>query len=421
MQIVKIVSLTPGCYSINLTTDKSVKAIEIADTEGRVRCCRLDTQIDEIQYYLKINTPLTKITINIVGETQNNSLVDIEFSPLSALNFYCRMLLAGFNRHRIQSFGPGEKLLCYGGLSSYIASLAFSNVEYRYLYLYGLDDASIAKNGWDWADKGWVNNGISNASGDNSVTRTCIYVHMHYLETWPEIKTVLSMNAQDMDIIVTVTSSDNEFPKEVQRSFPHAKVIRTENRGRDVGPFLELLRQDFFAPYDAVCKIHGKLSRKEGKETISGHRIRRYALASLLADGAAREIAKMFRETPDIGLAGPLNLRLPPAEESVNRYIKSELVQMRRVFDLAKIKFESHEVIFFAGTMFWFRPAALKLLQDINLGITDFEIENGAKRDTLQHGLERIFCTFVQKSGYRVAGLQAQSRPNSEATSVEGV
>lgn len=418
MQIVRIVSLSPGCYSINFKVDQSVKAIEIADSKERIRCCRINTERDEVQYYFELTKPLDEINIIIAGETQEYGSVEIEFVPVSSMVFRCRMLLAAFQRNRIQSFGPGEKLLCCGGSSSHAASAAFSNVEYRYLHLYGLDNASIVKNGWEWADKGWRNNETPYVSDGSSGVKACIYVHMHYLETWPEIRSILSMNAQDMDIIVTVTTSDDEFPREVCKSFPNARVIRTENRGRDVGPFLELLRQGFFAPYDAVCKIHGKLSRKDGKETISGHRIRRYALACLLADGAASKIAKMFKETPDLGLAGPLNLRLPPARESVNRYIKTELRQMRRVFDLAKIKFEPQEVLFFAGTMFWFRPASLKLLQATNLSITDFEFENGAKRNTLQHGLERVFCIFVKKAGYHVAGLQPQT-PNGEGASIE--
>lgn len=418
MKHVKIVSLEPGCYAIKFKADPGVTAIEFADTEDRQRSCRIELRPGKFGYELQLKQPLKSISFRLVAREPEKQEAHIEFNRVSTVLFRTRMLLAATTRNRVQNFGPGEKLLCHGDTPSVVAAAASANVEHRYLYLYDLDDESIIHNGWFWADTGWQHQPHLQAPAENISVRACVYIHMHYLETWPEIRTVLLNNAGGADIIVTTSSDGDHFPTEVRKSFPNARVMQIENRGRDIGPFVELLHQGVFDPYDAVCKIHGKLSLKGGKETVSGHRIRRYALACLLADGAMTNVINAFSKNPDLGIAGPYNLRLPPRETSVMRYLKDEENQIRQVFARTNMEFDLQQIEFFAGTMFWFRPAALKLLQDANFRISDFDIENGAKRNTLQHGLERLFPTFVRKAGYRVAGLQPYS-PTPENATIE--
>ncbi|SDJ97477.1 Rhamnan synthesis protein F [Agrobacterium fabrum] len=411
MPRVKKISLEPGYYKLSFQNiDPEVRAIELIDGDDLERCCRLDLSQGRLRYALHLQKPVDAGKVRFVTNRPGERETNIDFIPTSQMFFSIKKTWAAIQRHRLQNFGPGEKLLCLSGGKDVVEAAAFANVEYRALRLYGLDDLSKENNGWDWLDEGWPLVDHSEKAVSPLPLRACVYVHLHYMETWPEIKAALLQNTVEMDVVISVTAHDSNFRENVLTTFPNARIIHMENRGRDVGPFMELLKQGIFKNYDAVCKIHGKLSRKNGKETISGHRIRRYTLACLLANGAGDHVLKSFSEYPEIGLLGPRNLSLPLQGKPVSQYIKNELSRMRQVFQRADVTFDPQDAQFFVGTMFWFRPAAFKLLERTNIGLNDFQPENGAKKGTLQHGLERAFSSLTKQAGYKVAAKQPTPR-----------
>ncbi len=411
MSHVKTISLEPGYYKVSFQNiDPGVRAIEFIDADDVERCCRLDLSKGQLRYALHLRKPVRAGKIRSIADRPCERETSIDFVPASQALFSIQKAWAAVWRHRLQNFGPGEKLLCLSGDQEVAEAAAFANVEYRALRLYGLDDLSKENNGWDWLDEGWPLVDHAENAVSRPPVRACVYVHLHYMETWPEIKSTILQNGLDMDVIISVTAQDSHFRDNVLATFPNARIIHMENRGRDVGPFMELLKQGFFKNYDAVCKIHGKLSRKNGKETISGHRIRRYTFACLLANGAVHHVLKSFSENPELGLLGPRNLSLPLTGKPVSQYIKNELGYMREVFKRADVTFDPQDTQFFVGTMFWFRPAAFKLLERANISLKDFQPENGAKKGTLQHGLERVFSAIVKQAGYKVAAKQPTPR-----------
>lgn len=411
MPQVKTISLAPGYYKLSFqNTDPEVQAIEIIDADDLERCCRLDLSQGRLRYALHLQKRVEAGEVRFITHKPGERETNIDFIPTSRRFFSMQKTLAAIQRHRLQNFGPGEKLLCLSGNQEVVEAAAFANVEYRALRLYGLDDLSKETNGWDWLDEGWPLVDHSENAVSRPPLRACAYVHLHYMETWPEIESALLQNTMEMDVVISVTAQDSNFRENVLTTFPNARIIHMENRGRDVGPFMELLKQGIFKNYDVVCKIHGKLSRKNGRETVSGHRIRRYTLACLLANGAGDHILKSFSEHPELGLLGPRNLSLPLKGKSVSQYIKNELSHMREVFERADVTLDPLDTQFFVGTMFWFRPAAFKLFERTNIGLSDFQPENGAKKGTLQHGLERSFSSITRQAGYKVAAKQPTPR-----------
>ena len=66
---------------------------------------------------------------------------------------------------------------------------------------------------------------------------------------------------------------------------------------------------------------------------------------------------------------------------------------------------ENIELGFFAGSMFWFSPAAISSLKRLPLTDLSFVPENGMQDGTLAHALERVFCPVVRAAGYKTSSL----------------
>ncbi|HZG30284.1 MAG TPA: rhamnan synthesis F family protein [Ensifer sp.] len=394
-------SLPSGSYRLE-TEGLATEEIDLVDLDDVERGCRL---AGGSAYLLQLKRPLTKGLARAAGMSVAKNGVKI--SRISALNFRLARASALLRRHAQQNFGGGEKLLIKSRDAPALARMAHENVEFRALRIYGLDDNSLEDSGWPWMESSWAIP-APRALGEPlpfplSPSRVCIYLHMHYWQVWPEIEAVLGELAGQFDLVLTSSSERAAEFERIRATLPGAKIIVTANRGRDVGPFMQLLQDGVFDGYDAVCKIHGKLSLKNGVQSRSGLRIRRYILASLLADGAFHRQVSAFAGDARLGLVGPRNLILPPAGRTGLRYVKSELPKLKGLYERGGLAARPEELRFFAGTMFWFRPAALKGLKDLQIGIGDFDLENGAKRNTLQHALERAFCAFVEHEGYRIA------------------
>ena len=393
-------TLDKGFYRIETKTSD----VEFIDLNDKRRGCLLRKGC---KYYLQLSSDISDSEFKLSESNIDDSFVDI--SPISELFFKTLVFFAGARRNVMQRFGPNDRLLAFCSDKSNLSNAAAKNVEYRYLRLYGLEDSSVSKNQWTWVDQAWPVKGFNRNEyivDPNMLDKGCVYVHIHYWETWPEIEAVLLNDCRGLDLILTSTTKQDAEFKSISQKFPNCRISVVDNRGRDIGPFMELLRTGAFDGYDAVCKIHGKLSKKNGKETLIGTRIRRYLLACLLADGACIRNFEKFMSDPALGIAGPGNLLLPPPNESIKHYIASELSFINSVIDRSGRQGLSDEIEFFAGSMFWFRPTALETLRFAHIGLYDFDSENGAKRNTLQHALERLFCLFAKDAGFTIKTLQ---------------
>lgn len=82
-----------------------------------------------------------------------------------------------------------------------------------------------------------------------------------------------------------------------------------------------------------------------------------------------------------------------------------------RTREIAKRMQAPEEVIrlgFFEGTMFWFRPAALASLRELDLRPEDFEPEERQLDGTLHHAVERCFTIAAWSRGFTVRDLKGR-------------
>lgn len=229
-----------------------------------------------------------------------------------------------------------------------------------------------------------------------------IALHLHYPELWPEFHALLQRQRGQFALLVSLTEPAAPLKGVIQAAFPGAECVVVANRGRDVGPFFELLSQGRFDGAEVICKIHGKRSVARSRLPDVGERWRRSALVALLGEGRFQEVVGAFRNDPLLGIVGPSHLLVPNDRLRVEHpmawgRVKDEVEELGRRMGL-----EHPELEFFGGTMFWLSGKVLEPLRRLNLRQTDF-VEAGSDLGTLAHACERIFAPAARSLGLSVA------------------
>ena len=233
------------------------------------------------------------------------------------------------------------------------------------------------------------------SSEDETGSRIAVVLHLYYPDLWDEVLGYLSNLGERFDLFVSLCSDTaGDVEQHIRNAVPDVRVRYLANRGRDVAPFVELLTTGALAGYELVCKIHSKKSLHRG----DGDRWRGTLLHQLLgAPEIISEIRDVFDADPAVGILGPGD-QLDRREESWGSN-RERMVELAAAMGLDE---SDVSLSFFAGSMFWFRPAAFDALAGLGLGIGDFESEEGQLDGTLHHALERMFPLAVRASGYRV-------------------
>ncbi len=215
-------------------------------------------------------------------------------------------------------------------------------------------------------------------------------VHLHYLDTWPDMRAQLSaLSDAGCDLYVSVTQK--ELVDEVLRAFPEAFVSLVDNRGRDILPFLGMLARIIDLGYTSVCKVHGKKSsyRKDGDK------IRGEIFGALIGSaGNIQQCVSRFEADRSLGMLVPEGYLLAHSVRNMT-YNQAHVLAL-----CEQLGIDYRADVFPAGSMFWFRAEALRRLSKVQ--DTDFSLESGLCDGTLPHAIERVFCLLAEASGYRV-------------------
>jgi lipopolysaccharide biosynthesis protein len=228
-----------------------------------------------------------------------------------------------------------------------------------------------------------------------------VTAHVYHERLWPHIRARLYNIPAPFDLFVTLPpTATPELRRQLARDFPTVTVLECENRGRDILPFLRLLRRVDLSRYRAVCKVHTKLTAHR----LDGARWRREALGALLASpGAVDGLLRTLETQRDVALIAPPGMVLQSTYYWGLR--PHALANRRHVRELARRlgRPAADDFYFVAGSMFWFRPGALEGLLDLKLDDGDFEPEAGQRDGTMAHAVERFLGFLVRANGFCIA------------------
>lgn len=208
--------------------------------------------------------------------------------------------------------------------------------------------------------------------------KSAVILHLYYTDLVNEFIETLRRFTTPFDLFVTVCQKDDNV-KRLIKAFPNAKIIVVPNRGRDVGPFIEVLNQMDLTQYEVIFKIH---SKKVCSKNNDGKRNDIIKIMFNLPDGEAwrkelihsfmgsrfiiMKVLYLFYKYPYIGMVGGW------------KFHKSHgPLKPQEFFRLCYSWKIPHHYEFFAGTMFAIRASALALLKRQGLTLKDFPIEQG--------------------------------------------
>lgn len=235
--------------------------------------------------------------------------------------------------------------------------------------------------------------------------KIALVMHLYFEDLLEESYHYVSAMPEKADIYLTTdTEKKKAAIEKVFAKLPCNKLeVRViKNRGRDVSSLLVGVK-DVIMDYDLVCFAHDKKTAQVKPGTIGASFAYKCFENTLSNKAYVGNVINTFVNNPRMGL-------LCPPEPNHSTFFTTIGFEWGPNFnitrDLAKklgltvpISVASPPVAPL-GTMFWFRPKAMKPLYNKDWKYEDFPAEPNKIDGTLLHAIERIYPFIVQESGY---------------------
>lgn len=266
-------------------------------------------------------------------------------------------------------------------------------------------------------------NVLENNKINNSDKKIALIIHIYFEDLIENCYKYASSMPEYSDIYVTTDSVDKK--NKIEKIFSsikcnNFKIIVIENRGRDISALL-VATKEFIMNYDYVCFAHDKKVMQLDME-IKGQAFSYKCFENILKNNIfVNNIINLFENNPRLGLLTP-----PPPNHSDYYptisfewgYNYEKTIELYKKLKLKVPISKEKEPIAPLGTMFWFRPIALKRLFDEDWSYSDFPKEPNNTDGTLLHAIERIYPFVVQEEGFYPAWLMVDSFAKIEITNL---
>lgn len=257
---------------------------------------------------------------------------------------------------------------------------------------------------------------------DNKSQKIGLFFHIYFEDLIEECFHYVSNVPEYTDIFIT-TDEENKKIK-IENKFSKLKnkvdVKVIENRGRDVSAFLVPNREEILK-YDIACFAHDKKTKQLHPE-LKGEEFKYKCLENILGNkNFVNNIIDLFIKNPRLGLLSP------PAPNHAEFYgnlgrewgenydITVELLNDLNIesnIDKSKAPIAPY------GTMFWFRPKAMKKLLEKTWVYKDFPEEPNKIDGTILHAIERAYPFVVQEAGFYSANVLNEEFSRVEMTNL---
>ncbi len=229
------------------------------------------------------------------------------------------------------------------------------------------------------------------------MAKLAVHLHLYYIEQLPLVlKYLCSLKNSDYDLFVTMVEKHQDVENQIKSLYPNAKIWQVENRGYDIGPFIDFLHHIDLDNYQYILKVHTKGLRSPNYTLLNGCRFDNALWGKILwqsmlaTERRLQENLEVLDNNRDYDMLGSQYCLTSSPKDYTNLLpqINSELKALGVL--------PKNELSFVAGSMFLVRASVLKPL--LHYSLTDFPYTDGSiKEGTLAHVIERIFGCLAQK------------------------
>ena len=225
--------------------------------------------------------------------------------------------------------------------------------------------------------------------------KIAVHLHLHYTDMAEAFCERITQAFETCDVFVTVNTDKGRREAEFAfRNYTSGEVLveMFANRGRDIGPMLDVLERHQIAErYEIFGHFHGKKT-VDAPEGV-GDLWREFLLDTLLGDRKpVTHLIELFEKDDKLGLVFAEDRfgigwteNIPAAEELAGRMTPQPEIDPWPVFPV--------------GTMFWARTAALAPLVSAQLTEVDFPPEPLPADGSILHALERLLPAVTRAAG----------------------
>lgn len=251
-----------------------------------------------------------------------------------------------------------------------------------------------------------------------------LIMHLYFEDLLEECLQYAKSITPNTDVYITTNSEKKKEAildvfKELKCNKFEVRVI--ENRGRDVSSLLVACK-DILLQYDYVCFAHDKKTSQIKPYSVGASFMYKCFENILGSREYVENIINTFEENPKLGLLTP-----PPPNHGVyystiglewsNNFINTKNLMKRLGIEHVPLD-SSKEPIAPLGTMFWFRPKALKKLIEYNWEYKDFPEEPNDMDGTLLHAIERVYPLVIQSEGFYPGWVMSDKLARIEITNL---
>jgi len=238
-----------------------------------------------------------------------------------------------------------------------------------------------------------------------------VVCHIYYEDLYLEMLEVIRrVPSADIYISLVEGVSDN-LVETIKNDLPDCYVQVFRNHGRDVYPFVKFIQSGILYKYEAILKIHGKLSRNDKSiYGFDGESWRKNILHALVPSDGVDNLISDFLSSKKAGVLCH--------EDYIygEEHVGSSEANLHMLCASLGLEFDLKEFRFPAGTMFWIKPWLLRHIDALDLKVDDFDQEPLAVDGTMAHALERFIGIVTIKAGCEI--LPASEIKNMSTESI---
>lgn len=235
-----------------------------------------------------------------------------------------------------------------------------------------------------------------------------VLIHLFYTDMWDELNTYLSnLDGYNYDLYINLVNGyhDESIIDLIKKTHPQATIIKSPNKGVDVGGFL-FLYQNLKKDYELILKLHTKKSLGLTNKPSDYVRVYGQQLAKekgqqwfrRLMDGVLKNKERVNDIIELLSIESPFGM----AGLDRETYIGPNVKEVKELCNIFSIPFEMEgnrvkNASFVGGTIFWVKNDILKkyLTEDNIKKILNLLPEGYQNEPSYNHALERLFGFMV--------------------------